>query len=123
MSALTQSFTSPARVREEHRVIRDRDVATGTVTREAWRNQNGILDRADGPAYIERDPATGTVIFEVWCKNGKKDRADGPAITERDPATGTVTKELWFKDGQKIAPPPAAANPTPAPGLFSTLKM
>jgi len=31
-----------------------------------------VLDRADGPAVVERDPASGSVINEEWYKDGKQ---------------------------------------------------
>jgi hypothetical protein len=76
---------------------------------QEWR-KDGKLDRADGPAVIERDRVTGVVIVEQWFKDGKPDRADGPAIILRDPMTGDITFDEWLKNGQKIAPPPAAAK-------------
>jgi hypothetical protein len=103
MSNLKKAFPSSASIREAHEVITNTDAATGTVTREAW-YKDGELDRADGPASIERDAATGTVTYEAWWKDSKRNRADGPAFIERDAATGTVTYEEWWKDGEPFKP-------------------
>lgn len=129
---------------EKHVVSTDTDPATGIILSEEWHNDSGEMDRADGPAAIERDPTTGTVTHEFWWKNDHAHRADGaafilrdpetgivtrekwfrdnkqhrdggPAYIERDPVTGTVTYEEWWKDGEPIAAPSANANPAPAP--------
>jgi hypothetical protein len=76
-----------------------RDAKTGTVTFEQW-FKDGKLHRTDGPAAIERDSANGLVIDEQWRKDGNLDRADGPALIVRDAKTGAVTFEQWFKDGK-----------------------
>jgi hypothetical protein len=81
------------------------------MTCEKWW-KDGALDRADGPAVIERDPVTGIVTREDWWRDGSLHRTDGPAIIERDPATGAVTWEEWWIE-EDFAPP-SAAEPAPA---------
>jgi len=73
----------------------ERDNATDIIICEEWW-RDGALHRIGGPAVIERDPVTGIVTLEEWWVDGSLHRADGPAIIERDPATGAVTREEWF---------------------------
>ena len=52
------------------------------------------------------------------------DRADGPAVVERDPASGSVINEEWYKDGKQVNPPArpytlAQDDSAPSPGLGS----
>jgi hypothetical protein len=52
-----------------HTVI---DPVTKIVTSEEWYNNDGRLNRTDGPASISRDAATGNIIREGWYRNGKR---------------------------------------------------
>jgi len=52
--------------------------------KQEWYNDNGILHRDDGPAYIESD---GT---EQWWIHGHRHREDGPAVV-----WSNGTKEWW----------------------------
>jgi hypothetical protein len=81
-------------------IITKTDRASGVVTHEEWRT-NGKRDRADAPAYIERNATTGTVTCEAWYNDGELDRADSPAVIERDATTGAVTYEEWWKNGKR----------------------
>ena len=61
------SNSKPSGVRT---VTTETDPETGTVTRQAW-YKDDQLDRADGPAYIERD-AAGVIVAEEWWKGGER---------------------------------------------------
>jgi hypothetical protein len=98
--------------RENHEVLSKRDPITGVIIFEAWYKYDDLdrnLDRAAGPAYINRDARTGVVTREAWYKDGKLDRAAGPAYIERDARTGVVTREAWYKDGTAFVVAPQLA--------------
>jgi len=76
MSNLKQSFASSSPIIETRDFVTHTDPATGTVTDEVWRKENRWgsrkLDRADGPAVIQRDAPTGSVTLAEWWKDGKR---------------------------------------------------
>jgi hypothetical protein len=74
---------------------------TDFSTRESH-YQRGALDRADGPAFIERDLATGETTWEKWLKNGERHREGGPAAIERQ-SDGSTT-EKWYIKGEEYHP-------------------
>jgi hypothetical protein len=55
-------------------------------------NENGLLHREDGPAYL--NPLTGT---KAWVINGKCHREDGPAI--ENVTNGT---KIWYLQDKKL---------------------
>jgi hypothetical protein len=56
--------------------------------------------------FTETHPTTGIVTYEQWRKDSKLDRADGPAVIERNAQTGTLTGDCWYKDDKEFHPSP-----------------
>lgn len=48
-----------------------RHVESGVAVMEQWLNKEGFADRADGPAFIDRNECTGRAITKQWFKNGQ----------------------------------------------------
>ncbi len=67
-----------------------------TVERVEYRNNEGELDRADGPA-ITAWYTNGVKHYEAWRRDGKIDRTNGPAITEWHD-TGVKDYEQWWRE-------------------------
>lgn len=99
------------------------DRADGPASIERWRNGNYIEDyrkdgehhRDGGPAMIEKRP-NGTYI-ETWYQNGRRHRDGGPAVTGTW-KNGKRIEQDWKNDellDERItrgAPAPASAHPT-----------
>lgn len=75
--------------------------------REEWRNAQGQIHSAHGPAVIARCPKTHGIIGMYWFRAGKLHRDEGPAIIntgeeqqldnpDRPP---TLVRRWWFSDG------------------------
>ncbi len=103
-------------------IVRD---PKGQVVLREW-YQDGLLDRADGPARIEehsdiyhevwcrkgyehREGApsskkvhipTGLVLEEHWSVRGVEHRDDGPAYVNRDLNSGTLVSAFWSRNGR-----------------------
>lgn len=107
----------------------DTDWITEGFSRETWYNQDGLIDRPNGPARIvmnqldeklpmkhewyvdgvrHRDdgPAVvkynlhGDVQREEWFHKGRLHRVDGPAIYEVDESHNIVVLSAWYVDGK-----------------------
>jgi hypothetical protein len=96
----------------------ERAADTEIIVCEEWW-RDGTLHRLDGPAVIERDATTGIVTCEEWWTDGSLHRIAGPAIIERDAATGAVTNEEWFIEGDLVAPASIAAAIRAITGLVT----
>ena len=54
---------------------------------------------------------------ENQAKDGKRDRADAPAYIERDPKTGTITREQRWKDNKTTGKNLGITSPLPCEGI------
>lgn len=86
---------------QEYRVELDRDVETGRIVMERWKNEHGKLDRpCDLPAMIHYCPETGKQTLARWYKNGFEHRDDDkPSSLGIDPETGVNFCESWAVNG------------------------
>lgn len=77
--------------------------ADGTIE---WRDAEGRLDRADGPARVfpsGREEGNGT---EKWYREGLRHRDDGPTASYPD------GRRIWFVEGQKVREERRARQPS-----------
>ena len=63
-------------------------MTTETDGSKVWKNEQGQLDRADGPAVIHPDGQ------REWYKNGRRHRINGPAIEY------PYDLRIWYREGE-----------------------
>lgn len=111
---MTKTYT------EEFFVSVERDLHTGHIRKEAWRDEahrlhrghglpavmefeagstepthlefrfRGLLERKDGPALMIIDPNSKVVVREEWYRNNERHREGGPAVVVRDQTSGEI---------------------------------
>lgn len=67
---------------------------------QIWR-LNGLMHRADGPAFVAYNGSWAKPLLEIWHFHNKIHRRDGPARLLYS-AQGLLITEQWFLNGDKV---------------------